>query len=97
LRERYRRLAKSTYPSFDANVSYFMDWLSRTPALKSLIDAIDRSDPSLDPDEWYASLQRRGQIEWPDSEVGRAKVVARLLRRIALGEVRGRDVGFLLP
>lgn len=84
LQERYRRLAKSNHASFDANVRYFLDWADGQPAVASILAAIARAEPELKCDEWLATVQR-GRVNWPATEVGRAKVVLHTLRGIVDG------------
>lgn len=93
LQERYRRLYKSTMDSFDPNVRYLMQWADSTPALASLLAAIERAEPNLDPQVWWDPGPRSGRdVDWPDSEVGRAKVVLWVLRQIAGGQAQGSSV-----
>lgn len=94
LRTRYRRLYKSDYVAYSSELRYLRDWIRQQPALLSILSAVERAEPELDADAWYAGLERRGGIEWPDSEVGRAKVVWRVLVRIADGDLKTEGVGW---
>lgn len=93
LRTRYRRLYKSDHGSYASELRYLKAWISQQPALAAILASVERSEPELDADTWYAGLERRG-IDWPDSEVGRAKVVWRVLARLADGELRPQEVGW---
>lgn len=95
LQERYRRLAKSSVDSYAANTRYFVTWADSTPSLAAVLAAIERAEPELDAAEWYkaAEQERRGN-EWPDTEVGRAKVVLHILRSIAAGSLKPHAVGW---
>lgn len=94
LRTRYRRLYKSDHGSYASEVRYLRAWLEGQPALKAAVRAIERSEPSLDPDAWLEALERRGGVEYPDSETGRAKVVWRILVRIAEGKLQPHQVAW---
>jgi len=94
LRNRYRRLYKSDYGSYASELRYMRTWLDAQPALKAIISAIERSEPDLDADDWYGALERHSGIDWPNSETGRAKVVWRVLVRLAEGELEAHDVGW---
>lgn len=94
LQERYRRMAKSSADTYAANTRYFLAWADSTPALAAVLAAIERSEPDLDAAEWYESVEsQRLQGEWPEAEVGRAKIALHVLRRIADGAVKPFNVG----
>jgi hypothetical protein len=83
-------MAKSTWQSFDTNVRYFMAWADQVPAIATLFETISRAEPSLDPKQWLDSLGRRGDVPWPEREVGRAKLVLWILRETAAGRISAR-------
>lgn len=90
LQERYRRLYKSNMDTFDPNVRYFISWCYGNAALATVLHAIERSEPDLDPQEFWAGRERHGtEGNWPATEIGRAKVVLWQLREIASGNVNG--------
>lgn len=95
LQERYRRLAKSSVDTYAANTKYFLTWADSIPALAAVLASIERAEPRLDPDAWFkaAEQERRGN-EWPETEVGRAKLVLHILRSIAAGTVEPHRVGW---
>lgn len=94
LRNRYRRLYKTSYDSYSSEVRYLRAWIAERPALQSIINSIERSEPELDADAWLGAVEGRGGIEWPGSETGRAKVVWRVLVRIADGQLDAGAVGW---
>ena len=54
LRERYRQLFKAGFMTFKREIEYFRKFVRSVPALSAIIDSIQRSEPDLDPDKWYA-------------------------------------------
>lgn len=93
LRNRYRRLYKSDYDSYASELRYLRAWIEERQALKAIIDAVERSEPGVDADAWFTALSRHDAVEWPDSEAGRAKVVWRILVRLANGDLQASTVG----
>ncbi len=85
LQERYRLVAKTTYAAFARELSYFRDFIVRTPALRVIVEAIEQSEPDLDPKQWIEEKFQRG-YDWPASEDGRAKIAWSLVKRWAAGE-----------
>ncbi|MGW3926738.1 hypothetical protein ACWECC_01345 [Streptomyces microflavus] len=84
LQERYRRLYKADYRVYDREIKYFHDFIQQSPALRAIAERIANSLPDLDPDQWIAeNFTRRGRYDWPDSELGRAKVTWRFITRWA--------------
>lgn len=81
LQERYKRLFKADYNVYPREVQYFIEFVQTTPALRSLVEVIERSLPDLDPAAWVQQHFGHRGYDWPDSEIGRAKVVWHLLRR----------------
>ncbi len=86
LRERYRRLFKTDYQVYGREANYFRQYILGVPALRAIIDSISRDEPDLDADKWIAEQFTWQTYDWPESEVGRAKVAWRLIERIADGE-----------
>jgi hypothetical protein len=86
LRERYRRLFKTGYEVYSREASYFRQFILGTPALRAIVETLERSEPDLDPDQWVADHFDNQGYDWPPSETGRAKVVWRLINRWADGE-----------
>lgn len=83
LQERYRRLYKSDWRTFEDNVRFTLDWFDSVPALKSIVDSLRRSNPDFDPVEWWEEVSRRRAIPKPPTEEARAKVVLHGLHEIA--------------
>lgn len=94
LQERYRRLYKSTMDSFDPNVRYFLQWANSVPALVAVLEAVARAEPELDPAAWWDRPRHGRDVVWPESEVGRAKVVLHALQCIASGSQQGHGVAW---
>jgi len=95
LQGRYRRLFKTdSQTAFIREMSYFRTFLLNSPLLNAIIENITTSEPELDPAKWLTEHSSRGDYDWPESEVGRAKVVWHLMNVIADGEDPFR-IGFL--
>lgn len=96
LQSRYTQIARSSTDSFDANVRYFFQWADSAPILASILSFVSRSDPYLDPAEWWEGPSHGRNIHWPTTEAGRAKVVLWKLRRIAAGSEPGYQAAWQL-
>jgi hypothetical protein len=83
LQERYRRLYKAGAKLYKNEAGYLIGFIRSTPALRSLIEDVERSEPDLDPTAWVAENFTWNTARWPESEVGRAKVAWQLLRQWA--------------
>ncbi|MFE7172288.1 hypothetical protein [Streptomyces sp. NPDC057616] len=82
LQERYRRLYKADYKVYDREIKYFYDFIQKSPALRAIAERVAQDLPELDSDKWVEDhFVRRGHYDWPESEVGRAKVTWRLITR----------------
>ena len=68
-------------------MEYFRKFILGVPVLSAIIDNIQQSEPDLDPDKWYAENFKFKQYDFPESEIGRAKFVWRIIERIASGEL----------
>ncbi len=86
LQERYRRLYKSEWTTFEVNVRFFLQWIDRVAALRSIVDSLRKSHPDLDPTEWWGEVQKRRAYETPETEEARAKLVLHALHDIAFTE-----------
>jgi hypothetical protein len=86
LRERYRRLFKTDYEVYSREAEYFRQFILGTPALRAIVEALERAEPELDANQWINQHFDFHGYDWPPSEIGRAKVVWRLLNRFADGE-----------
>jgi hypothetical protein len=86
LRERYRRLFKTGHEVYSREVNYFRQFILGTPALRAIVETLERAEPDLDPDQWVSEHFDFHSYDWPPSETGRAKVVWRLINRWADGE-----------
>lgn len=93
LRERYRRLYKTDDDVYQREAHYFLTFILGIPALRAIIETINRAEPDLDPDKWINEEFTGRSYDWPESEVGRAKVVWRLIEKFASGESTVLGVG----
>lgn len=87
LRERYRQLFKASYMTYRREMEYFRKFIRGAPVLSVIIDNIQHSEPDLDPDKWYTENFNFKQYDFPESEIGRAKFVWRVIERVASGEL----------
>jgi hypothetical protein len=79
LRERYKRLFKSSEGVYDRECGYFRQFVMSSPALKAIVDAIEQIESDLDPEQWVAENFQNRSYDWPPTETGRAKVAWWLL------------------
>ena len=81
LQERRNRLYRTGHQSYGDELRYFFQFLDENPYLRSLLTVLDES-PSVDFEEWVAEIERRrGRLQFPESEEGRAKICHQMLRR----------------
>ena len=89
LQERRNRLFKTGYRTYDAELRYMLQFLCDNPYTRSLLTALDVST-SVDFDQWAAEQTNAREVQFPESEEGRAKVCYRILRRCENDE-NGRE------
>jgi hypothetical protein len=80
LQERYRRLYKAGFRQYTDEAGYLVAFIRGTPALRYIVEDLERSEPEIDPPTWieqHVTLQR---VEWPPTEKGRCKVAWHLLQ-----------------
>ena len=80
LQERRNRLYKSSYRTYDAELRYLFQFLDNNCYTRSLLAALDVSK-TVDFDQWAAQDTYMREIEFPDSEEGRAKVCHSILKQ----------------
>jgi hypothetical protein len=97
LRERYRQLFKAGFTIYKREMEYFRKFLLSVPALSAIIDTIQRAEPDFDPDKWYAEKSNFRDFDFPESEIGRAKFIWRIIERIASGELDALHVSQVFP
>jgi hypothetical protein len=97
LRERYRQLFKASFVTYKREMEYFRKFILSVPALAAIVAAIQRSEPDLDPDKWYAENFKFKEYDFPESEIGRAKFVWRIIERIASGELEAFQISHVFP
>jgi len=97
LRERYRQLFKAGFTIYKRELEYFRKFLLSVPALSAIINTIQRAEPDFDPDKWYAEKFQFKNYDFPESEIGRAKFIWRIIEKIATGELDAVQVSFVFP
>lgn len=80
LQERYRRLYKTGHQVYRHEAGYLVDFIRSTPALRYLVENLERSEPDLDPAKWVEEHVTWQRVEWPETETGRVKLGWYLLR-----------------
>lgn len=79
--QRYQQVHSAGFNFFGRSTGYLVQFIKATPALNSIVSRLERTLPDLDPAEWVATNFSMHQADWPDSEVGRAKVAWHLVQR----------------
>jgi hypothetical protein len=80
LQERYRRLYKANISLYRNEALYLVTFIRDMPALRVLVENLERSEPELDPAQWVATHFGWNHAEWPPTDTGRAKVCWHLLQ-----------------
>jgi hypothetical protein len=80
LQERYSRLYKASWKAYSTEAGYLVAFIQQTPALNAIVQNLERLSPELDPPAWTASIFGSNQVEFPPTEIGRAKLAWHLLR-----------------
>jgi hypothetical protein len=75
LRERYRRLYKTDFSVYGRELGYFQNFIMSTPALRAIVENLERAEADLDADKWVSENFSYQGYDWPPSEAGRAKIV----------------------
>jgi hypothetical protein len=83
LQERYRRLYKVDFQLYKNEAGYLVNFIRSTPALRYLIEDVERSHAEIDPETWVQEHFGWHQAEWPETETARAKVAWFLLQQWA--------------
>ncbi len=81
LQQKYRLLYKTDAKLYSRQVGYLVAFIRDTPALAAIAAHVERSSPEIDAQAWAAENFGWHKADWPDSELGRAKVAWHLLRR----------------
>lgn len=87
LQQRYRRLYKTKYDVYEREAAYFHKFIRDTPVLRAIVETLEHAEPELDADRWISERFSWQTYDWPTSEVGRAKVIWRLIERLASGDL----------
>lgn len=83
LQERYRRLYKTGFQLYKNEAGFLVSFIRDTPALRYLVENVERCEPDLDPATWVTEHFGWNQADWPPSEEGRVKVAWHLLQEWA--------------
>lgn len=83
LRERYRRLYKTDAQGHYTQSGYIRDFILKSPALRAIVEHVERSEPDLDPTEWMKAKFANRSYEWPANEQAKAKVAWHLMKDLA--------------
>ena len=90
LQERRNRLYKTGYRTYPAELFYMLQFLDNNPYTRSLLTVLDKST-SVDFEQWTTEQIRPREVQFPESEVGRAKVCYGILKLCASNE-HGREL-----
>ena len=93
LQERRNRLYKTYYRTFDAELRYLLRFLYANTYIRSLLACLDMSK-SVDFDRWSAELSDMREVQFPQSEEGRAKVCHGILKRCVGDEYDDNTLGW---
>ena len=85
LQERRNRLYKTSYRTFLTELSYMLQFLDENPYTCSLLAVLD-SSTSVDFEKWTTEQTDPRSVQFPDTEVGRAKVCYGILKLCASNE-----------
>ena len=85
LQERRNRLYKTGYRTYPAELCYMLQFLDDNPYSRSLLTALDKSI-SVDFEQWKTEQIHPREVQFPESELGRAKVCYGILKRCASNE-----------
>lgn len=85
LQKRRNRLYKAGSNSYDAELKYLLQFLNGNPYIRSLLSTLEAC-ASVDFKEWESEIEAMGELQFPDTEEGRAKVCFGVLRKWANDE-----------
>lgn len=90
LQERRNRLYKTGHVTYDSELNYLLQFTNNNPYLRSILEILD-AEANLDFDEWASKhANQRLVVDFPDTEVGRAKVCLGILMRL-LNDEQGQE------
>ena len=85
LQERRNRLYRTGYQTYDAELRYLLEFLDNNPLTRSLLTEVKES-PSVDFEHWVSQHSNYRVVNFPESELGRAKVCYGILKQCADGQ-----------
>ena len=80
LQERRIRLYKTDFRTYDAELRYFLQFLDDNTYIRSLLATLE-TNTSVDFEQWATELSDMREVQFPQSEEGRAKVCYGILKR----------------
>ena len=83
LQERRNRLYKTGHVQYSTELRFFLQFLDGHSYTHSLLEVIEANE-SVEFDKWAADQQDGRQVNFPDSEEGRAKVCYGILKQCAI-------------
>ena len=93
LQERRNRLYKTSYITHDAELRYLLQFLDGNPYTRSLLAALDVST-SVDFEQWATGAENMRELQFPQSEEGRAKACYGILKRCLDHNCRDNTLGW---
>ena len=85
IQERRNRLFRSGFATYQSELRYFLQFLHDNHYTRALLTTLDAPDP-LDIGKWLEGSRRRWGVQFPDSEVGRARVCYSVLKECVTDE-----------
>ena len=82
LQERRNRLYRNRNQTYDAELRYLFEFLDNNPLTRALLTEIEES-PSVDFEQWVSQHSDYRAVNFPESELGRAKVCYGILKQCA--------------
>ena len=80
LQERRIRLYKTDFRTYDAELRYFLQFLDDNTYIRSLLAMLE-TNTSVEFEQWATELSDMREVQFPQSEEGRAKVCYGILKR----------------
>ncbi len=93
LQERRNRLYKTRFTIYDAELRYLLQFLDENPYIRSLLAVLGVST-SVDSEQWATELSDMREVQFPQTEEGRAKVCYGILKRCVVDEHDDNTLGW---
>ena len=85
IQERRNRLFRSEFSTYQSELRYFIQFLNDNHYTRALLTTLDAGDP-LDIGKWLEGSRKRWGVQFPDSELGRARVCYSVLKECVSDE-----------